>query len=192
MNKKFTFIDLFAGIGGFHLAFHNVGATCVFTSEWDEFARKTYQANFEKIEPNLFTSGNFVGDITTVDKTSIPDFDILCAGFPCQPFSQAGHKLGFEDARGTLFFDIIRIVKYHKPKYILLENVSNILSHDNGNTYKVITTSLKDLGYNLPEHPLKISPHDLGFPIQRNRVFILAVRGNLPIPINFHVERRKK
>ena len=91
----YKFIDLFAGIGGFHIAFHNLGAECVFASEWDESARITYEHNFKKISPELFKSGNFVGDITKVDKKSIPDFDILCGGFPCQPFSQAGFKLGF-------------------------------------------------------------------------------------------------
>lgn len=94
-SGQFTFIDLFAGIGGFHLAFHNAGARLVFASEWDESAQKTYKLNFEKIELDMFSSGNFVGDTTKVDKHMIPDFDVLCAGFPCQPFSQAGHKLVF-------------------------------------------------------------------------------------------------
>ena len=95
--SKVTFIDLFAGIGGFHLALHNVGAECVFASEWDDSARLTYETNFRKTSPNLFKTGNFAGDITKVDKKSIPDFDILCAGFPCQPFSQAGFKKGFSE-----------------------------------------------------------------------------------------------
>ncbi len=97
------FIDLFAGIGGFHLAFHNLGAECVFVSEWDDFARETYRKNFEKISPELFLNQRFRGDITKVMPSEIPDFNILCAGFPCQPFSQAGFKKGFEEARGTLF-----------------------------------------------------------------------------------------
>ncbi|MCK9289917.1 MAG: DNA cytosine methyltransferase, partial [Acholeplasmataceae bacterium] len=95
--KKFTFIDLFAGIGGFHIALHNIGGECVFASEWDEAARNTYEVNFKKISPELFENDMFAGDITLVDPETIPDHDILCAGFPCQPFSQAGHKLGFED-----------------------------------------------------------------------------------------------
>ncbi len=105
-KKEYTFIDLFAGIGGFHTAFHNVGAKCVFASEWDEHARKTYQTNFEEINSDLFKSENFAGDITKTDETSIPDFDILTGGFPCQAFSHAGYKKGFEDSRGTLFFDL--------------------------------------------------------------------------------------
>ena len=113
---KLTFIDLFAGIGGFHLALHNVGAECVFASEWDEAARLTYETNFAKLSPSLFKKGNFAGDITVVNKKSIPDFDILCAGFPCQPFSQAGFKKGFADIRGTLFFDIAEIIKIKKHK----------------------------------------------------------------------------
>ena len=108
---SYKFIDLFAGIGGFHQAFHQLGAECVFASEWDEPARKTYEHNYRKISPELFDSGNFAGDITKINKADIPDFDILCGGFPCQPFSQAGHKLGFEDTRGTLFFDIAEIIK---------------------------------------------------------------------------------
>ena len=146
--NQFKFIDLFAGIGGFHLAFHNVGAKCVFSSEWDEFARKTYQENFEPIEPDLFSSGNFVGDITQVDKSTIPDFDILCAGFPCQPFSQAGHKLGFEDVRGTLFFDIAEIIRVKRPKAFFLENVRHLYKHDGGKTFQVILNILtEELGY---------------------------------------------
>ena len=117
---SFNFVDLFAGIGGFHLAFHNVGAQCVFASEWNEHARKTYQHNFEKISPNLFSSNNFAGDITQVKKRDIPDFDILTGGFPCQPFSQAGHKLGFEDTRGTLFFNIAEIINTKKNNHSTL------------------------------------------------------------------------
>lgn len=187
MNKKFTFIDLFAGIGGFHLAFHNVGATCVFTSEWDEFARKTYQANFEKIEPNLFASGNFVGDITTVDKTSIPDFDILCAGFPCQPFSQAGHKLGFEDARGTLFFDIAEIIRIKKPKAIFLENVRHLYKHDGGRTFAVIQKILaEDLGYKIDHQIVKATDH--GLPQHRPRLFMIGFRDH-DIQFEFPLKR---
>ncbi len=102
-EKGYKIIDLFAGIGGFHLAFHNLGAECVFASEWDEHARKTYEHNFKKIQPNLFAENNFAGDITKVNVNDIPDFDILTGGFPCQPFSQAGFKKGFDDVRGTLF-----------------------------------------------------------------------------------------
>lgn len=120
---NFKFIDLFAGIGGFHLACHNLGGECVFVSEWDKNARVTYTANFKNISPLLFDEGGnptdkFAGDITKVDEKDIPDFDILCAGFPCQPFSQAGLKRGFEDTRGTLFFDVARIIKEKQPKAV--------------------------------------------------------------------------
>src|SRR5690554_982067 len=130
--KKFTFIDLFAGIGGFHIALHNIGGECVFASEWDEAARNTYEVNFKKISPELFENDMFAGDITLVDPETIPDHDILCAGFPCQPFSQAGHKLGFEDTRGTLFFNIAEILKVKKPKAFFLENVRGLFNHDKG------------------------------------------------------------
>ena len=178
MTKKphnYTFIDLFAGIGGFHLAFHNTGAKCVFASEWDEFARKTYQANFEKIEPGLFHSGNFVGDITTVDKNHIPDFDILCAGFPCQPFSQAGHKLGFEDVRGTLFFEIAEIIRIKKPKAFFLENVRHLYKHDGGRTFATIQRILsEELGYKIDHQIVKATDH--GLPQHRPRLFIIGFR----------------
>jgi DNA (cytosine-5)-methyltransferase 1 len=146
----YKFIDLFAGIGGFHIALHNLGAECVFASEWDEAARKTYEENLNKVSPKLFKSGNFAGDITQVDKASIPDFDILCGGFPCQPFSQAGHKLGFDDTRGTLFFDIAEIIKIKQPKAFFLENVRGLFKHDNGKTFEVIKRTLtEELGYSL-------------------------------------------
>ncbi len=174
-DKTYTFIDLFAGIGGFHLAFNNVGAKCVFASEWDEFARKTYQTNFEKSDPELFASGNFVGDITKVSKDQIPDFDILCAGFPCQPFSQAGHKLGFDDARGTLFFEIAEIIRIKRPKAIFLENVRHLYKHDNGRTFAVIQHILaKDLGYKIDHQIVKATDH--GLPQHRPRLFIIGFR----------------
>ena len=119
--------DLFAGIGGFHLAFHNLGAKCVFVSEWDNAARETYKKNFEKIEPELFAPDTieqtFAGDITAVLPKSIPDFDIITGGFPCQPFSQAGLKKGFNESRVTLCFDIANIIKEKQPRAFVLENV---------------------------------------------------------------------
>lgn len=115
-KSKFTFIDLFAGIGGFHLAFHQLNQKCVFASEWDNFARKTYRDNFIPISPELFHGNNFASDITKIDIDMIPNFDLLCAGFPCQPFSQAGFKKGFREIRGTLFFNIVEIIKKKKPK----------------------------------------------------------------------------
>jgi DNA (cytosine-5)-methyltransferase 1 len=174
-NKKdITFIDLFAGIGGFHIAFRNAGAECVFASEWDEHARKTYIENFYKTNPALFDGGNFAGDITKVDKASIPDFDILTGGFPCQPFSQAGLKKGFEDTRGTLFFDIARIVEHHKPSVVFLENVRNLASHNKGNTLKVIIKTLEDLGYTV-FHRL-YNAKNFGIPQNRVRIYIIAFK----------------
>ncbi len=182
-KKKFTFIDLFAGIGGFHYAFHNVGAECVFSSEWDDHARKTYQHNFEKISPELFASGNFIGDITKVDKKKIPDFDILTGGFPCQPFSQAGFKKGFSDTRGTLFYDIADIIKIKKPKAFFLENVRGLLNHDNGKTFETIKNVLtEELGYSLFFNIVKASDH--GLPQNRPRLFMIGFR-NKKIPFQF-------
>ena len=171
----YKFIDLFAGIGGFHIALHNLGAECVFASEWDDAARKTYEANFRKISPELFERENFVGDITKIDKSSIPDFDILCAGFPCQPFSQAGRKLGFADTRGTLFFDIEEIIRLKKPKAFFLENVRGLLKHDNGRTFEVIQRTLTEgLGYSLHFAVVKASDH--GLPQLRPRLFMIGFR----------------
>jgi DNA (cytosine-5)-methyltransferase 1 len=181
----YKFIDLFAGIGGFHLAFHQLGAECVFSSEWDESARKTYEHNFKSISPELFKSGNFAGDITKVDKSEIPDFDILCGGFPCQPFSQAGHKLGFEDTRGTLFFDIAEILKIKKPKAFFIENVRGLFKHDEGRTFQVISnTIMQDLGYSLHYGIVKASDH--GLPQHRPRLFMVGFRDpDVPFNIPF-------
>ncbi|MBL4750883.1 MAG: DNA cytosine methyltransferase [Amylibacter sp.] len=169
------FIDLFAGIGGFHLAFHNLGAECVFASEWDDFARKTYRSNFEKISPNLFKAKNFRGDITQVVPHEIPDFNILCAGFPCQPFSQAGFKKGFEEARGTLFFDIVNILKQKQPKAFFLENVRHLLKHDNGHTFATIKRVIEDeLGYSF--HAKIVKASDFGLPQFRPRLFMVGFK----------------
>ena len=172
---KYKFIDLFAGIGGFHLAFHKAGAECVFASEWDESARLTYETNFSKISPALFKKDNFVGDITKVKKTTIPNFDILTGGFPCQPFSQAGHGKGFKDVRGTLFFDIAEIIKVKKPQAFFLENVQRLHSHDNGKTFKVIERILtRDLGYSFFHKIVRASDH--GLPQHRTRIFMVGFR----------------
>lgn len=174
---KVTFIDLFAGIGGFHLALHNVGAECVFASEWDDSARLTYETNFRKISSNLFKNGNFAGDITKVDKKNIPDFDILCAGFPCQPFSQAGFKKGFSDIRGTLFFDIAEIIRVKKPKAFFLENVRGLYSHDEGRTFETIQETLtEELGYSFDHAIVKASDH--GLPQHRPRLFMVGFKKN--------------
>jgi DNA (cytosine-5)-methyltransferase 1 len=172
---KYKFIDLFAGIGGFHLAFHKAGAECVFASEWDDDARLTYEANFRRISPKLFKNENFVGDITKVKKSTIPNFDILTGGFPCQPFSQAGHGKGFKDTRGTLFFDIAEIIKVKKPQAFFLENVQRLHSHDNGRTFKVIERILtKELGYSFYHKIVRASDH--GLPQHRPRIFMVGFR----------------
>lgn len=163
-NAKYKMIDLFAGIGGTRLGFHQTGnVQCVFSSEIDKFAVKTYYANFGDTP---------YGDITQISEKDVPDHDILVGGFPCQAFSQAGKKLGFEDTRGTLFFEIARIIKYKKPKAFLLENVRNLLSHDNGNTYAVIEATLKNLGYDV--NLLVYKAKDFGVPQNRERIYIVG------------------
>ena len=167
-KAKFTFIDLFAGIGGFHLAMEQLGGRCVFASEWDEECKRTYESNYG-VTP--------FGDITKIDAKDIPAHDVLCAGFPCQPFSKAGPQLGFSDeTKGTLFFDIERILAHHKTKYIVLENVRNLVAHDHGRTWKTISSHLRSLGYRLPPEPLIVSPHHFGVPQLRERVVILGIR----------------
>lgn len=179
MKTKFKFIDLFAGIGGFHLAMHHVGGECVFASEWDKFARITYEHNFKNVSPKLFSSGNFNSNINDADVDKIPDFDVLCGGFPCQAFSHAGLKKGFDDTRGTLFFNIADIVK-HKidkgvpPKVLLLENVKGLKSHDKGRTFKKILEVLEGLGYQVSHEVL--SSKNFGVPQNRQRIFIVAWR----------------
>lgn len=173
-NGVLRFIDLFAGIGGFHVAFHNVGMKCVFMSEWDGPAQKTYRHNFYNISPRMFDSGNFIGDITKVDPKNIPDFDILTAGFPCQPFSIAGYKKGFNDeGRGNLFFDIIRILKDKKPKAFLLENVKNLKTHNNGQTMKIIREELEKIGYRVIDKVLNTMAYG-NIPQNRERIYIVG------------------
>ena len=138
MKKNFKFIDLFAGIGGIRIPFEELGGECVFSSEWDKFSQQTYEANFGEI-PH--------GDITEIDEKDIPKHDLLVGGFPCQAFSQAGLKKGFKDTRGTMFFEIQRILDHHKPKALLLENVKGLRGHDKGKTFKVIISILNELGY---------------------------------------------
>lgn len=184
MPKKFKFIDLFAGIGGFHMAFHNVGAECVFVSEWDEAARKTYKANFEKVSPDIFIDEDnlFVGDITKINAHDIPDFDILTGGFPCQPFSQAGLKKGFNEARGTLFFDVARILKAKQPSAFFLENVRGLLSHNGDKTFDTIRRILTDdLGYSFYYKIVRAS--DFGVPQHRPRLYMVGFKDK---SIDFH------
>lgn len=163
-NSRFKFIDLFSGIGGFHQAMKEFGGECVLASEIDANAIKVYLNNYN-IDSNR--------DIRAIKEQDIPNHDVLCAGFPCQTFSKAGKRAGFLDkTRGTLFFEIVRILNAKHPKYILLENVRNLVSHDNGNTYKTICSSLKELGYRIPDKPLILSPHQFGVPQVRERIFI--------------------
>lgn len=166
-NPKFQFIDLFAGIGGFRMALQNLGGKCTFTSEWDKEAKRTYLNNFGELP---------FGDITKErTKSYIPDgFDILCAGFPCQAFSIAGKRGGFEDTRGTLFFDVAEIIKRKQPKAFFLENVKGLRSHDKGRTLETILNVLRnDLGYYVPE-PQIINAKNFGVPQNRERIFIVG------------------
>ncbi len=171
-NKEFKFIDLFAGIGGFHLAMKNIGGKCVFASEIDPFARKTYLQNFKIKEED------FNHDITKMNISEIPDFEILCGGFPCQPFSQAGKKKGFNDHRGNLFFHIADILNIKKPKAFFLENVRGIKNHDNGKTFECIKDIIKNqLGYSFYSKIVKAS--DFGLPQHRPRTFMIGFKEDL-------------
>ena len=173
LKENFKFIDLFCGIGGFHQALHDLGGQCVFASDIDKYAIETYKENY-----NMDVSI----DIRNIKEEDIPKHDVLCAGFPCQAFSKAGHQKGFSDkTRGTLFFEIIRILKYHKTPYIILENVRNLTSHDNGNTWKIIKNSLKELDYTITETPIIVSPHQFGIPQIRERVIILGVHKSVGV-----------
>lgn len=166
------FIDLFAGIGGFHYALHNQGAECVFAAEWNDKCRETYEYNFKYYTPTLFSQNNFARDITEVNPHFIPDHEILCAGFPCQPFSISGKQKGFEDTRGTLFFNVLDIIKTKQPKVVFLENVKHLVHHDNGNTLRVILNKLEDLGY-LAEWEV-LNAKDFGLAQNRERIIIVA------------------
>jgi len=161
--KDYKFIDLFAGIGGFHYALKSFGAECVFASEIDKKASEIYYINH-----NLMPKG----DITKIKEKDIPSHDILCAGFPCQAFSISGKQKGFEDTRGTLFFDIARIVNYHKPKILFLENVKNLTRHDKGKTLKVILNTLNKMNYNV--HFKVLNTSKFGLPQNRERIYIVA------------------
>lgn len=174
--KNFKFIDLFCGIGGFHQAMESLGGECVFACDIDADCRKTYEANYG-LKPDV--------DVTKIDPSKLPAFDVLCGGFPCQAFSKAGKRLGFADeTKGTLFFDVERIMAHCQPKYALLENVRNLASHNSGDTWRTIHEHLTNIGYNVLEEPVIFSPHYLGIPQHRERVFIMCVRkdiGTLPV-----------
>lgn len=163
-HHRFTQIDLFAGIGGIRLGFQRHGGRTVFSSEWDKFAQKTYKINYGETPE---------GDITQIEPISIPNHDILLAGFPCQPFSQAGLKKGFEDTRGTLFFNIASILKEKRPKAFMLENVKQLRGHDKGNTLKVILSILNELNYYVPD-PKVLNAYHFGSPQNRERIIIVG------------------
>lgn len=171
---KYRFIDLFSGIGGFHLALSSFGAKCVFASEIDKYAQKVYSDNFG-ILPK--------GDITKIKEEEIPKHDILCAGFPCQAFSISGKQLGFEDSRGTLFFEIARITKHHKPKILFLENVANFEKHDEKNTLKRVINILESLNYKVYYKVLNSS--HFGIPQNRERIYIIGFRKDLSLTEEF-------
>jgi DNA (cytosine-5)-methyltransferase 1 len=182
MEKEgnFKFIDLFSGIGGFRLAFESVGGDCVFSSDIDKWANQTYFENFEEYP---------CGDITKIPTSDIPSHDILCGGFPCQPFSIAGRRLGFGDTRGTLFFEIERILKEKRPRAFLLENVKGLVNHDKGNTLKIILTKLKELGYNVFYEVLNSA--DYGVPQNRERIYLVGFLDNVQ-DFNFPLPLKKK
>ena len=178
--SKLKFIDLFAGIGGIRIPFDELGYECVFSSEWDAKACKTYEANFGDV-PH--------GDITKIEAKDIPSFDICLAGFPCQAFSIMGKMQGFADTRGTMFFEIERTLAYHKPKAILLENVKQLVTHDKGRTFKIILDKLAALGYHVKYQVLNAL--DFGLPQTRERIIIVAVRDSaLADKFNFDVSRK--
>jgi DNA (cytosine-5)-methyltransferase 1 len=165
-----TFIDLFAGIGGFRIALENFGARCMFSSEWDKHAQQVYFDNFGEMP---------AGDITKIEAKEIPPHDILCGGFPCQPFSVSGKQRGFEDIRGTLFFEMVRVINFHQPKILFLENVRNFTTHDDGKTLRVVQETLQQLGYTVFYQVLNAS--NFGLPQNRARVYIVGFRNDLLI-----------
>lgn len=173
----FRFIDLFAGIGGIRIPFQELGGDCIFSSEWDKYCQITYEANFGETPQ---------GDITKIKARDIPSHDLLLAGFPCQPFSQAGLKRGFQDTRGTLFFNIAEIINHHRPKAVLLENVKRLRSHDEGRTLKTIKKTLKGMGYAVFDQVLNAK--DFGVPQNRERIYIAAFLGEtefeFPLPLH--------
>lgn len=184
--ENMSFIDLFAGIGGFRLALESLGGHCVYSNEWDKYAQSVYFNNFGDVPE---------GDITQVDERNIPNHDILCAGFPCQAFSISGKQRGFEDSRGTLFFDVARIVKEKKPKVVFMENVKNFATHDNGHTLEVVKATMEELGYKFYQKVL--NSVNYGVPQKRERIYMVCFRKDLDIdsfaypkafPLTRHVE----
>jgi DNA (cytosine-5)-methyltransferase 1 len=172
-NKKIKFIDLFCGIGSFHYSFKKLNWECVMSCDIDPAVRETYKENY-----NLLP----LGDITEIEPKNIPNYDILCAGFPCQPFSQCGQHKGFDDKRGTLFFNIMKFIEYHKPKIIILENVQGLLKHDDGKTFDRIKNDIENVNYSISYKIIKCS--DYGLPQMRKRLFIMAIRKDTEIVEN--------
>jgi DNA (cytosine-5)-methyltransferase 1 len=162
------FIDLFCGIGSFHYSFRKLGWECVMSCDIDDTARKTYKSNYDLLP---------LGDITKIDPEKIHKYDILCAGFPCQPFSQCGKQKGFDDSRGNLFFHIMKFVEFHRPKIIILENVQGLISHNNGKTFETIKNNIQNENYSITYKVLKCS--DYGLPQMRKRLFIIGVRNDI-------------
>lgn len=184
--KGYSFIDLFAGLGGFRIALESLGAKCVYSNEWDEPVRKVYADNFGDMPE---------GDITQVDEYTIPEHDILCAGFPCQAFSISGKQQGFEDSRGTLFFDVARIIKAKRPKIVFMENVKNFATHDGGKTLRVVKNTMEELGYTFNQKVLNSANY--GVPQKRERIYMVCFRDDLatckfqyptPFKLDCHVE----
>lgn len=169
-KQKFNFIDLFAGIGGFHLALSSLGGEAVFASEWDKDCAEVYEKNFG-LRPE--------GDITKISEKDVPNHDVLCAGFPCQAFSISGKRMGFEDSRGTLFFDVARIAKEKRPKVIFLENVKNLERHDGGKTLAVIKKTLDEIGYDAYHKVLDAAR--FGVPQSRKRIYFVCFRKDLGV-----------
>lgn len=169
-NDNIKFIDLFCGIGSFHHSFKQLGWNCVMSCDIDRAVKETYKTNYSQMP---------LGDITEINPQDVAPYDILCAGFPCQPFSQCGQHKGFEDERGTLFFNIMKFVKHHMPKIIILENVQGLLTHDNGKTFRTIQSQIEGENYVVRHKLLKCS--DYGIPQMRKRLFIIGVRGDLEL-----------
>jgi DNA (cytosine-5)-methyltransferase 1 len=166
---NFKFIDLFCGIGGFHQAMRKMGGTCVFASDINKDARYSYQQNYDI---------QVTGDIRKINEKEMPEFDVLCAGFPCQPFSNAGKKKAIDDTRGTLFHDILRIAREKRPRVMILENVKHIMKIGRGEVFRTIIKAIEESGYNV--NTTTLSPHQLGIPQQRERVIFLCVRSDCP------------
>lgn len=169
-HSNITFVDLFCGIGSFHYSFTKLNWKCVMSCDINDVARKTYKENYGLLP---------LGDISEIEPNNIPDYDVLCAGFPCQPFSQCGQHRGFDDKRGILFFNIMKFVDYHRPKIIILENVQGLLNHDSGKTFERIRQEIEQTGYTISYKVLKCS--DYGIPQMRKRLFIIGIRNDIDL-----------